>query len=185
MTPIYRKTTLVLVLIAALAVPLALRAQSGPKACSMLTVSELEEVMGAKITSSTEGDIPYKKGASSDHEGTLMTCHWKMGARSVSLVYSTGPVTAEGKKQGENKIKASEEALRQEGYKVDKKDFGNMKCSTMVAPVQQTVKQFSTSCGTEKGRMFVTVSASASGQGDLVPMEKIKTLTEKAASRLP
>jgi hypothetical protein len=185
MISIHRKTTLVLVLLAAVVVPAPFRAQSGPKACSMLSISEVEEVIGAKVTNSTEGDIPYKKGPNSDHEGTLMTCNWKMDGRSVSLVYSTKSVTVEGKKQRENKISTSQEALISEGYKVDKKDFGNMRCSTMAPPAQQAVKQFSTTCGTEKGRMFVTVSASASGQDDLVPMEKIKTLAEKAASRLP
>ncbi|MBZ5535028.1 MAG: hypothetical protein LAO31_03655 [Acidobacteriia bacterium] len=185
MNLIHSKIGLVLVLLAALVVPAPLRAQSGPKACSLLTNSEVEEVMGAKVANSSEGDIPYKKGPTSDHDGTLMTCNWKMGERSVSLVYSTGSVTTEGKKQREHKIKASEETLISEGYKVDKKDFGNMKCSTMVPPAQQTVKQFSTTCRTRKGPMFVTVSSSASGQDDLVPMEKISTLAEKAVSRLP
>jgi hypothetical protein len=185
MIPVSRKVALVLALLATLLVPAPFRAQSGPKACSMLSISEVESVMGTKVTSSTEGDIHYKKGPKSDHEGILMTCNWKVGARSVSLVYSTAPVTAEGKKQGERQIKASEETLMQEGYKVDKKDFGSLKCSTLVAPAQQAVKQFSTTCGTEKGRMFVTISASASGEGDLIPMEKIKTLAEMAASRLP
>jgi hypothetical protein len=185
MIPNHWKMTLVLLLLAALVAPAVFWAQSGPKACSLLTASEVEGVMGAKVTSSSEGDIPYTKGPNSDHDGTLMTCNWKMGTRSVSLVYSTGQVTAEGKRLGENKTKASVEVLMKEGYKIDKKDFGSMKCSTMVAPTQQAMKLFSTTCGTEKGRMWVTVSASASGQSDLVPMEKIKTLAENAASRLP
>lgn len=181
----HRKMILVLVLLAALIVPASFLAQSGPKACSMLTASEVEEVMGAKVASSTEGDIPYTKGPNRDHDGTLMTCNWKLDDRSVSLVYSTRSVTAEGKKQSENRIKASQEALMSEGYKVNKKDFGSIKCSTMEPPAQQVVKNSSTVCRTEKGPMFVSVTASASGPTELVSMDKVKTLAEKAASRLP
>ena len=69
-----------------------------------------------------------------------------------------------------------------QGWKYEKKDFGSTSCSLLTPPPGDANSQFATICGTVVKEMLVMTSASSKPS---VPMEKLKTLTESAAARLP
>jgi hypothetical protein len=77
--------------------------------------------------------------------------------------------------------------LRQSGYMFPERDFGDLKCWTMQPPAYQKagLSVFGTNCGGTRGDYFYSVSISATGTGDLIPIEKLKAVADKVASRLP
>jgi hypothetical protein len=186
-----RWTVVGLSLCAALVAPHRADAQTGArsdKACSLLTASELEQVMGGKLEKPLAGmKVPYTKDANHDHDGAILTCQGKLGARFVMVVYGTQPVTPEGRKRGEERARLAQEKLRTSGYTIKEKDFGDLKCWTMQPPANQKegFSVFGTNCGGTRGDYFYSVSISATGAGDLIPIEKLKAVADKAASRLP
>jgi hypothetical protein len=44
---------------------------------------------------------------------------------------------------------------------------------------------FGTNCGGTKGDYFYSTSISATGKNDLIPIERLKALADRAPSRLP
>ena len=74
------------------------------------------------------------------------------------------------------------DALKGQGWKYEKKDFGGTSCSLLSPPPGDANSQFATICGTVVKEMLVMTSASSKPS---VPMEKLKTLSESAAARLP
>ncbi len=74
------------------------------------------------------------------------------------------------------------DALKGQGWKYEKKDFGSTSCSLLTPPPGHANSQFATICGSVVKEMLVMTSASSKPS---VPMEKLKTLTESATARLP
>ena len=64
----------------------------------------------------------------------------------------------------------------------EKKDFGSTSCSLLTPPPGDANGQFATICGLVVKEMLVMTMASSKPS---VPMEKLKTLAESAAARLP
>jgi hypothetical protein len=158
------------------------------RACSLLTSADLEGVLGTKLARPLAGmEVPYTKDANHDHDGSVLTCQGKAGARFVTVVFGTQPVTPEGRRRGEAKAKESEEKLLKAGYSIESKEFGSVPCWTMLPPPgdKSSFAVFGSNCGGTKGDYFYSISISATGKADLVPIERLKALTDKAASRLP
>jgi hypothetical protein len=158
------------------------------KACSLLTPADLEGVLGTKLARPLAGtEVPYTKDADHDHDGSVLSCQGKAGARFVTVVFGTQPVTPEGRRRGEAKVKAAEDKLVKAGYKIETKEFGGVRCWTMLPPPADTPGHavFGSNCGGTKGDYFYSISISATGKNDLIPIEKLKALADKAASRLP
>jgi hypothetical protein len=105
------------------------------------------------------------------------------------MIYGTQPATAEGKKRGEAKTKAAVEKLRTMGYIIEERAFGEIKCSAILPPKSNKPGAASfgnvTSCGGAKGRYFFSLSVSTQSAKDVLPIEKLKPLAEKATARLP
>jgi len=74
------------------------------------------------------------------------------------------------------------DALKGQGWQYEKKDFGSTSCSLLTPPPGDANSQFATICGTVVKEMLVMTSASSKPS---VPMEKLRTLAESAAARLP
>jgi hypothetical protein len=158
------------------------------KACSLITTAEIQGTLGLKPGKPLVGqEIPYKKDSTHDHDGSLFACQGTVGGRYVMVAYGTRPVTPEGRKRAEARVDASEEKLRREGYAIDARDFGNVKCWTMAAPPADTsaTAMFGTNCRGTKGDYFFSITVSGARKTDIIPMEKLKALADKAASRLP
>jgi len=74
------------------------------------------------------------------------------------------------------------DALKGQGWQYEKKDFGSTSCSLLTPPPGDANSQFATICGMVVKEMLVMTSASSKPS---VPNEKLKTLAESAAARLP
>jgi hypothetical protein len=74
-----------------------------------------------------------------------------------------------------------------EGYQIQVKDLSGSLCSTMLQPAssKDTLKIVGTNCGRDKGPYHVLVIVDATGPNDLISMEKVAALAEKAAQRVP
>jgi hypothetical protein len=174
---------LVLALAAAVVVGAGLHAQAPVRSSTLLTATEIDAAVGSKPADPAETNISYAKGQQgNDHAGVVSTAVWRAGGATVSVTSSTTPTTAEGKKRGQAQTKQAEEMLAKMGWKTESKDFGAIKCAILTPPSGQPMPGAGTSCGTERGAYFVSVSVSVPGTA--FPIEKVRALTEKAASRL-
>jgi|SRR5664280_245211 len=168
-----------------------LLAQASPaseKACALLQPSEIEAVLGAKLDRPLAGmAVPIKKNAAHPPGETLWTCQGSAGTRDVTVVYGAEPATPEGQAQLQIRLKAPQERLRTMGYSIKETKLGATMCWTMTPPAAHGDEPvaFGTTCGGIKGRSFYSVSVSSTGAGDLLGVEKVKLLADKAAARLP
>ena len=158
------------------------------KACSLIVPADLESALGLHGGNPLVGmEIPFVKDANHDHSGSGFTCPGKVGGRYVSVTFGSGPVTTEGRKQGQEKIAQAQHALRKRGYTIRTETRQGIDCWTMAAPPGDTTgaAMFGTTCGGVKGADFYSITVSANGAGDIVPMERLRALARTAASRLP
>ncbi len=168
-----------------------LLAQASPaseKACALLQPSEIEAVLGAKLDRPLAGmAVPVKKNAAHPPGETLWTCEGSAGTRDVTVVFGAEPATPEGQAQLQIRLKAPQERLRTMGYTIKESTLGATTCWTMTPPTAHGDEPvaFGTTCGGVKGRSFYSVSVSSTGAGDLLGVEKVKLLADKAAARLP
>ena len=71
-----------------------------------------------------------------------------------------------------------------EGGKVEVKTFGQVTCSTMVPPPNLAQYGYNTTCSVLKGETVVAIEVTAKSQKDMVPMEKLRPVAEKMATRI-
>jgi hypothetical protein len=178
------KFAVVLLLVAGAACAPTAFAQSKYRPCSMVSAAEAEALTGQKIAKTSESDIPYAKDANHDHADVISICSRTVSAtQGLTLTVTSTPVTPEGKARGEAKAKDAEEKLKKQGAKVEAKDFGAIKCSTII--LQGVMAAFSgTNCGAIKGGQFFSVMVTAGPNGP-VSIDQMHALAEKILSRLP
>jgi hypothetical protein len=96
----------------------------------------------------------------------------------------TSQVTPEARRKGVADTVEMQEAVRKDGYQLQIKDIGGSKCTTVVQPPNPKYPQgtvlIQTACHLEKGPYFVTVAVQPVGSRDVLPMEKVASLAEKA-----
>jgi hypothetical protein len=158
------------------------------KACALLRPAEIEAVLGAKLDRPLAGmAVPVKKNAAHPPGETLWTCQGSAGTRDVTVVFGAEPATPEGQAQLQIRLKAPQERLRRMGYTLKESTLGATMCWTMTPPAAHGDEPvaFGSTCGGIKGRSFYSVSVSSTGAGDLLGVEKVKLLADKAAARLP
>jgi hypothetical protein len=158
------------------------------RACSLITPGDLESTLGLKGGKPLVGmEIPYTKDANHDHSGSLLVCQGNVGGRYVSVTFGSRPITPEGRKRGEEKIARTQDALRKRGYTIRTGESDGIGCWTMAAPPGDTTgaAMFATTCGGVKGADFYSITVSANGANDIVPMDRLRVLAKSAASRLP
>lgn len=159
------------------------------RACELLTAAELETAVGGSVAQQSGSEKPYRKNPMIDHDGILSTCSETVGARKVTVVFNTAPVTAEGKRFAETGAKGAESALHEEGYQVQAKEIRGSRCMTILPPAGSKstadTARLGTNCTREKGPYVVSITIGPAGSGDALSMEKVAALAEKAASRVP
>ncbi len=160
-------------------------ALKGYKPCSLLTADEVGKALGAPPAAPKETDTPYgKDGKGQDHEGVLSTCSWGAGPRTLLLAVSRDATTKEGKERGIAARKKSEAELEKRGMKIERKSFGKTEC-TVLTPAADVKAPLGVSCRGEKGKLVWFASISSKKEAGPVPVETLKGITDKAASRLP
>jgi hypothetical protein len=156
----------------------------GYKPCSLLKLEEVETTLGTKVLKSHEADTPYQKDATHDQAGVYSTCSWTLDGRSMLLAISTAALTEQSRQRGLKAKSDSEDALKKQGIRVEKKKLGAIDC-TMISPPQGKTIPRGTTCSGEKGKLVYYLSISSKKELPPVPMERLKSLAEKAASRMP
>lgn len=177
-------------LLAALVSPVAVSAQQDSlKACNLLTPTELSAVIGGSVAHASGRGRPYKKlSPVTDHDGIVYTCSEDVGMHRVEIHYNTSPVTAAGKKFAQDHAREAEEELRNQGYQVQTRDLSGAHCTSILpgSGAKNAVEgAVGTACVLEKGLYVLSVYVSATGASDVCSMEKVASLVEKAASRVP
>ena len=177
-------------LLVSLTWPVAVAAQQDSmKGCNLLTPAELSAAIGGSVGHALGQERPYKKFPPMiDHDGVVYTCTEAVGTHKVVIHYNTSPVTAAGKKFALDHSKEAEDDLRKQGYQIQTKDLSGSHCTTIVpgAGTKDTLEDVvGTACVREKGPYVVSVYVSATGTSDMLSMERVGALTEKAVSRVP
>jgi hypothetical protein len=137
------------------------------QACALLSAAEFENLLGAGISSLTGSAM-----------GTAQMCSGHTPAATILLRLAKQSDAA--KIAGVKGV----EVLRKMGFQIDIKTFGPMTCSALVPP-QSMVPQygFNTTCSVVKGGQVAAVEITAKRKADAVPIEKLRPLAEKMASR--
>jgi len=155
--------------ITALSVPVV---AAGNKACELLTLSELEAVLGTKVTLNSDGAVTGGKTAH---------CTGQAPAAAVMLRLVTG--LEAGRDRTGSKEKKGLEMFKQQGVKVDVKTFGPITCSTVVPPENLAQLGFNTTCTVTKETAVAGIEVLVKNQKDIIPIEKLHPLAEKMAGR--
>jgi hypothetical protein len=148
------------------ALPTPLFAADGNKACGLLTPSELESVLGARVS------------LSGGNAGDVELCTGQTPAARVMLRLFKRTSDPSGATE-----KAGIEAVRKMGAQVDVKTFGPITCSAAVPPANLAQHGFNTTCSVSKPPMFAVVEVTAKSQKDMVPIDRLHPLAEKMAGR--
>jgi hypothetical protein len=69
------------------------------------------------------------------------------------------------------------------GATVEVKTFGPITCSTMVPPANMNQYGYNTTCSVIKGDAVAAVEVGARFRKDMVPIDKLRPLAEKLATR--
>ena len=159
---------------------------SDPGACTLITAGEAEAALGGKVVDTQYSNVLYTKGTANDHDGTLHVCVYTVGTASFRLAYSTSPVTSAGKQANTASNAATQQRMRDQGWKLNAQQIGEVKCWTAVAPKELITKNAGrTQCDGEKGAYFVTLVITVPDPKALVPMETVSRLVETARGRVP
>jgi hypothetical protein len=168
-----RSTSAIGVLVSAVAV-IAMAAQTSVaqapanRACGLVTDSELQSALGSKVT--------LKAGSIGD----VQTCSGETQSARVLVRLFKRIADPSG-----NAEQAGIDAIRKMGAQVDVKTSGGITCMTAVPPANMAAMGFGTTCTvTNKASTFAVIEITAKTQKDMVPMEKLRAVAEKMASRL-
>ncbi len=159
-------------------------AASKYKACSLLTAAEVEAVLKKKVSRTDEGDITIPEGA---YKGEVQSsCTWTAGATSAAtsavLSIIRAPRTPRERAEGLAIIKDTFEKLKKQGWSIQEKVFGGVECAALRPPAGTSGNADFASCFAEKGGLALSVGIA--GVGLQVSMEQVKSLTDKAVSRI-
>ena len=140
---------------------------TGTKACGLVTESELQSALGSKVT--------LKPGSIGD----VQTCSGETPGATVLVRFFKRSTDRSG-----NAEQAGIEAIKKMGAQVDVKTSGGIMCMTAVPPQSLAAMGFGTTCTvTSKAPTFAVIEITAKTQRDMVPMERLRAVAEKMASR--
>ena len=146
--------------------------------CTLLTTAQLSADLGTR-GAMQEGDMP---GSGRGANPLRRVCAWAMTGGTFYLSVGKVPNPKMSTRELLDYMNRMYDALKGQGWKYEKKDFGSTSCSLLTPPPGDAKSQFATICGMVVKETLVMTSASSKPS---VPMEKLKTLTESAAARLP
>ena len=153
-------------------IPVPAVAAGSIKACDLLTPSELEPVLGAKVILKSDGTMP---GGKAEH------CTGQAPAAAVMLRLVAG--LDPGRDRSGGKEKAGIDMIKKMGGQVDVKTFGPVVCSTMQPPAGKEQMGYNTTCTVSKDTALAGIEVNVKSQKDMVSIEKLRPLAEKMAER--
>ena len=87
-------------------------------------------------------------------------------------------------KNSEGVAQKGVEMLRGQGWKIDVKKEGSTTCSTAIPPAAQEQLGFNTTCSIRSNGKVLAVEVGCHSKGEMVSMDAVKALAQKALSRL-
>lgn len=159
-------TTLVLFLASLLTTGFVGDLQAQGKACALATPSEIQAVTRA---------APSMKSQSMP--GGADICMGQAGSFRVMLRLATRSDST-----GDKEAKGIAMA-KQMGAQVDVKKFGDTTCSTFTPPASMAQAGYNTTCSVFKNGQVGAIEITAKSQGEMVPIDKLRPLADKIASR--
>ena len=145
--------------------------------CKLLTTAQLTAALGT-LGATQEGDMP---GSGRGANPLRRVCASAMPGGTFYLSVGKVPNQKMSTRELLDYMNRMYDALKGQGWKYEKKEFGSTSCSLLTPPPGDATSQVATVCGTAIKEMLVMTSASSK---PAVPMEKLKPLTESAAARL-
>ena len=151
--------------------PTFANAGNANRACGLLTAAELEAALGGKVSGLKDGGAPGPMGSDAQF------CFAETPTARILLRLA--------KKSGREPAGGAEtiEELKKMGIQIAVKTFGPITCSTVIPPKGQEQTGFNTTCSVDKGTQLAAVEVTAKSQKDMVPIEKLRPLAEKMATR--
>jgi len=146
--------------------------------CKLLATVQLSAALGT-LGANQEGDMP---GSGRGANPLRRVCAWAITGGTFYLSVGKVPNQKMSTRELLDYMNRMYDTLKGQGWKYEKKDFGSTSCSLLTPPPGHANSQVATICGTVVKEMLVMTSASSKPG---VPMEKLKTLAESAAARLP
>ena len=156
-------------------------AQQKGGACSLLTVKELTDAVGMAVDQGKENDTVIPSGPSKGE--TMRGCMWRVGDKSMVSV-STTPVRGNESERAAAVARLNQvfERLKAKGWTQQRESFGGYRCSLMTPPSTEPSMPNMTGCmGAAKGQ---GVSVGFSSGTTKLPIDKVKTLFDKATARI-
>ena len=148
--------------------------------CALLTSGEVVAAVGG-TGQSQESNIVIPEGPSKGE--TLGGCMWaadNQGMVSISMIRAPQGAMREA---GLAKLGEAFQRLKAKGWTEEKKEFSNAKCALMTPPASSKKDiPVMTGCFAEAKGMGISVGYMGRTS---VPIEKVKTLLDKAIGRLP
>jgi len=146
------------------------RAAEANRACALVTVEEFEAATGLNVAS-----VVPSGSAGSGREMCLGFGADKRVVFTLRIAKRTGPAGREEK---------GIEAVKKMGGQAEVKTFGPISCSTLMIPTGAAGQShYSTTCTVMKGDTVAGIDIMAKSQSEMVPMDKVRPLAEKIASR--
>jgi hypothetical protein len=146
--------------------------------CSLLTAAQISAAVGS-VGESLEGDMP---GTGHGANPLRRACSWSMPGGLFILQVGKVPNPNLNTRQLLDWVNSMYDLLKGQGWKYEKKDFGSTSCSLVTPPAGAANGSPATFCATVVKGMLVMTSASSKAS---IPAEKLKSLAETAAARLP
>lgn len=148
--------------------------------CALLSSGEVVAAVGG-TGQSQESNIIIPEGPSKGE--TLGGCMWAaddQGMVSISMIRAPQGAMREA---GLAKLREAFQRLKDKGWTEEKKEFSNAKCALMTPPASSKKDvPVMTGCFAEAKGMGISVGYMGRTS---VPIEKVKTLLDKAIGRLP
>ena len=137
------------------------------KACGLVTDAEIQSVLGSKVT--------MKAGSLA----TAQTCSGEAPTARVLVRLFTRTGDPSGKTE-----QAGIDALRKMGAQVEVQSAAGIGCMTATPPASMATMGFNTTCSvTAKSPTIAVIEITAKSQKDMVPMQKLRAVAEKMATR--
>jgi hypothetical protein len=154
----------------------AARGQQPPDACKLLQPAELESALGGKVgkLANVGSDLA---SAGFNTQNSPNVCSGQVG--SLKVMIRTAKREGDGTKE-----RKGLEIARSQGWQIEVKSEGELTCSSAMPPPSQVQYGFNTTCSILRAGRVVAVEVTAPSQKEMVSMDAVRKLVQKAASRL-
>jgi hypothetical protein len=173
--------TWMLILVVLGAAPSVDVVQGGKGACTLLTAAELSQAVGMTVGEGAPNETVIPSGLAKGQ--TMRGCQWRAGEKGMVSVNMIKAPNAEQRAAGMARMNQVYEKLKAQGWTQKRETFGgSITCSTLTPPTNDGSTPSMSGCmGEAKGQ---GIGVGFMYPGTTLPMAKVKSLFDKASSRI-